>query len=756
MSTKNTSTQGNIGLVLSGLIFVSISLIFLISLASFDANDPSYNNSTNNLPNNYIGSFGSHSSDLFLQLFGVGAYFIVLVPLIWGIQNITRYKGYSFFIKFISYIISIISFLSIISSFTPSKEWIFVSYGGSFGNLIYIFLTNLQLSYMFYIQLISFFIFFYFALGFKLSTWKNTILAIFSSIKYVLNKIFFTIKTIFKLFKLIINVILKLKPKKSLAGNDEFPLIDNNQNLIAEPNTSIAAKTSPAKTKASSIIKTQEKFNLPNSDLLNKVNLSKNKANFSKKLLEENAIELAKTLNDFGVKGEIIGVYPGPVVTLYELEPAAGIKSSRIIGLADDIARTMRATSARISVIPGKNSIGIELPNEAREIVYLRELIEDKNYTDANKKLPLILGKNISGQAVITDLASMPHLLVAGTTGSGKSVAINTMILSLLYKLTPEECKFIMVDPKMLELSVYDGIPHLLAPVVTEANKAVTALKWVVREMENRYRLMSNLSVRNIEGYNHKINEAKKKNIALERKVQTGFNPETGKPIYETIEIEKKPMPFIVVIVDEMADLMIVAGKEIEGSIQRLAQMARAAGIHLIMATQRPSVDVITGVIKANFPTRISFHVTSKVDSRTILGEMGAEQLLGKGDMLYMSGGSKIKRVHGPFVDDSEVENVVKFLKSQSTPEYSVDITEESDDNIINTASSNEVDELYQQAVELVIREQKASTSFLQRYFKIGYNRAATIIEQMEKNAIISPANHVGRREILVGRTNEK
>ena len=453
---------------------------------------------------------------------------------------------------------------------------------------------------------------------------------------------------------------------------------------------------------------------------------------------------------------------PGPVVTLYELEPAPGIKSSRVIGLADDIARSMSAIACRVAVVPGRNAIGIELPNAKRETVYLREILASRDFETTKAKLALALGKTIGGEPVIADLAKMPHLLVAGTTGSGKSVAINTMILSLLYRLTPDECRLIMIDPKMLELSVYDGIPHLLTPVVTDPKKAVVALKWTVREMEDRYRKMSKLGVRNIEGFNQRVAQAEAKGERISRTVQTGFDRETGEAIYETEELDLEPMPFIVVIIDEMADLMMVAGKDIEGAVQRLAQMARAAGIHVIMATQRPSVDVITGTIKANFPTRISFQVTSKIDSRTILGEQGAEQLLGMGDMLYMAGGGRIQRVHGPFVADDEVEKIVGHLKLQGVPEYLDAITEDDDEDDEDAeggarggggaAGGNleDSDDPYDQAVAVVLRDGKASTSYIQRRLAIGYNRAASIIERMEKEGIVGPANHAGKREILV------
>ncbi|MBT9370626.1 DNA translocase FtsK [Rhizobium sp. CSW-27] len=496
-------------------------------------------------------------------------------------------------------------------------------------------------------------------------------------------------------------------------------------------------------------------FQLPSVHLLSEPRNVVRDATLSADALEQNARILEGVLEDFGVKGEIIHVRPGPVVTLYELEPAPGIKSSRVIGLADDIARSMSAIAARVAVVPGRNAIGIELPNQSRETVFLRELIGSGDFDASKAKLAMALGKTIGGEPVIADLAKMPHLLVAGTTGSGKSVAINTMILSLLYRLTPEQCRLIMIDPKMLELSVYDGIPHLLSPVVTDPKKAVVALKWTVREMEERYKKMSKIGVRNIDGFNSRVEQALARGEVLTRTVQTGFDRQTGEAIYETEEFDLKPMPYIVVIIDEMADLMMVAGKDIEGAVQRLAQMARAAGIHVIMATQRPSVDVITGTIKANFPTRISFQVTSKIDSRTILGEQGAEQLLGMGDMLYMAGGGRIQRVHGPFVSDNEVEDIVSYLKTQGAPQYLDAITADEDDDEdgggpAGTGNLSDSDDPYDQAVAIVLRDGKASTSYIQRRLGIGYNRAASLIERMEQEGIISPANHAGKREILV------
>lgn len=494
-------------------------------------------------------------------------------------------------------------------------------------------------------------------------------------------------------------------------------------------------------------------FELPELSYMAEPPATKTAREHMPELLEENARLLEGVLEDFGVRGDIINVRPGPVVTLYELEPAPGIKSSRVIGLADDIARSMSAISARVAVVPGRNAIGIELPNKTRETVYLREMLGSADFEKFKGKLPLCLGKTIGGEPVIADLARMPHLLIAGTTGSGKSVAINTFILSLLYRWTPKECRMIMIDPKMLELSIYDGIPHLLTPVVTDPSKAVTALKWAVREMEDRYKKMSKIGVRNIDGFNQRVAETKAKGEVITRTVQTGFNKDTGEAVFESEEFDLEPLPFIVVIVDEMADLMMVAGKDIEGAIQRLAQMARAAGIHLIMATQRPSVDVITGTIKANFPTRISFQVTSKIDSRTILGEQGAEQLLGMGDMLYMAGGGRTKRLHGPFVADGEVETIVNHLKLQGSPEYLENVTEEDEEggDVAGSNLGNSGDELYDKAVNIVLDDRKASTSYIQRRLSIGYNRAATIIERMEKEGVISPANHAGKREILVG-----
>ncbi|WP_193185169.1 DNA translocase FtsK [Nisaea sediminum] len=557
---------------------------------------------------------------------------------------------------------------------------------------------------------------------------------------------------------------LSSTPRKAPEVESSAPVLKAMPEEAAAPRKAAPAKK-PAKAsvaQASLDLPNAGDYELPAMDLL--AEAQEGAAGPAPEALQENARMLESVLGDFGVKGEIGKIRHGPVVTLYELEPAPGTKSSRVIGLSDDIARSMSAVSVRVAVVPGRNVIGIELPNARRDTVYLREILESDIYERSGAKLGIALGKDIGGTPVVTDLARMPHLLIAGTTGSGKSVAVNTMILSLLYRHAPESCRMIMIDPKMLELSIYDGIPHLLSPVVTDPKKAVVALKWTVREMESRYRAMSKLGVRNIDGYNARLAEARKKGEVLKRRVQTGFDSETGKPVFEEEPLDLTPLPYIVVVIDEVADLMLVAGKDIEGAVQRLAQMARAAGIHVIMATQRPSVDVITGTIKANFPTRISFQVTSKIDSRTILGEQGAEQLLGQGDMLYMAGGGRITRVHGPFVSDEEVEDVVRHLRAQGEPEYNDSVTEDDgeggeggfgDLSGLTGGNTDSGDALYDQAVAIVAREGKASTSFIQRHLKIGYNRAATLIERMEADGVISQANHVGKREVLVRNPNE-
>ncbi len=570
--------------------------------------------------------------------------------------------------------------------------------------------------------------------------------------------------------------VVKPKPRSRVEETTKRDIVDEVEDEVQSVSTGaisipvVTQKAATPKTPPKRVDQAQqnlelnnegEDWQLPSVGMIAEVPKDSACATLNEDALRKNAELLQTVLSDFNIKGDIVSIKPGPVVTLYELEPAPGTKSSKVISLSDDIARSMSAISVRCAVVPGRNVIGIELPNKTRQTVFMRDMLESRHYDKSSAKLPLILGKDIGGQAILADLSKMPHLLVAGTTGSGKSVAVNTMIMSLLYRLSPEQCRFIMIDPKMLELSVYDDIPHLLSPVVTEPGKAIVALKWAVHEMENRYRNMSKLGVRNIEGYNQRIRDALKNGEEIMHKVQTGFDPESGAPVFEDHPLTLKELPYIVIIVDEFADLMLVAGKDVENAIQRLAQMARAAGLHLIMATQRPSVDVITGVVKANFPTRISFQVTSKIDSRTILGDAGAEQLLGMGDMLYMAPGGRITRVHGPFVSDEDVEKTTNFLKAQGTPAYIDDVTSEEadfgDSDVMNamfggsdSGDGEKVDELYDKAVAVIAREGKVSTSFIQRHLQIGYNRAARIVEEMERQGVISPANATGKRNILI------
>lgn len=719
--------------IIKAIALLSLSVFFSLVFFSYDIEDPSFDRATNLVPKNLAGYIGAYIADPIMQLFNYGILVIIIVPLCWAyIYLINKKVTYKFF-RIISTIIALFSLTLLIDA----------------GVVAYLIMPKLNI-YASPVQIkliitVIFLLSLYYAIALSINIWLkifNYVFTLVSKLKIIFLK--FKAKEI-KEYKAVNNEKSRVTP----VFSDKITKNIEEKNDIKDIDIPVTVKK-PTKSQEISYVNSQG-FTLPSTNLLNEFSINKDGIAQNNAAIKKNKEELKQVLEDFGVTGELIGAYAGPVVTLYELEPLAGTKSSRVIGLADDIARSMRAISARIAVIPGQNAIGIELPNKQRETVFLRELLEAAEYRDKGYDLPIILGKDIAGNIIVVDLARMPHLLVAGTTGSGKSVAINTMILSLLYSLSPEQCKFIMVDPKMLELSVYDGIPHLLTNVVTEPGKAVVALKWVVKEMENRYRLMSNLSVRNIHNYNERIKEAIKKGEVIERTIQTGFDVDTGRPKIEQVPHDMKILPFIVVIVDEMADLMMVAGKDIEVSIQRLAQMARAAGIHIIMATQRPSVDVITGVIKANFPTRISFQVTSKIDSRTILGEQGAEQLLGKGDMLYMAGGSKITRIHGPFVADTEVEKVVAYLKSQERPEYMVDITtEEQAFNFGDSGGSNSEDELFKEAVQIIQREGKASTSFIQRCLKIGYNRAANIMEQMERDGLVSKPNHVGKREILM------
>ncbi len=755
--------------VLAGLALSMLAFYLLICLATYNQADPSLNRAADAPVTNAGGYTGALVADLTLQVLGLASCLLVLVPAAWGLKMMRGHRVPHLWLRFSLLIVSLVLSASLLALVEPPLSWPIASgFGGSIGALLHDWFYQLFKSELFILAVATVtLVMVSLAFGMSWSEWK----ALGGGMK--------------KAFLFVSGVILSIAHRRRSMDEDyedrpswlsRLPFWGRRQRYIYDddddedddeeeyeerserikPQPRVSGKTlrSPERS-AQTVPRTQATFalsqgnyELPSIKLLSNAPRAR-KNNVSETALMQNAKLLESVLQDFGVHGDITEIRPGPVVTLYELEPAPGTKTSRVIGLSDDIARSMSAVSARIAVIPGRNAIGIELPNSTRETVFLREMLESEAFDAAEAKLPLALGKDIGGAPIIVDLARMPHLLVAGTTGSGKSVAINTMIMSLVYRLTPDECKFIMIDPKMLELSVYDSIPHLLAPVVTEPGKAVVALKWTVKEMESRYRLMSSLGVRNIEGYNKKIREAKAKGNTLTRTVQTGFNPDTGEPIIEEQPLDMNELPFIVVVVDEMADLMIVAGKDIEGSIQRLAQMARAAGIHIIMATQRPSVDVITGVIKANFPTRISFQVTSRIDSRTILGDQGAEQLLGQGDMLYMAGGGRITRIHGPFVSDKEVEQVAEHLREQGSPTYLEDVTRDEEEGGL-LGDDGERDELYQQAVMIVSRDRKASTSYLQRCLKIGYNKAATIIEQMERDGIVGPANHVGKREVLV------
>lgn len=709
---------------LFGLGFIAFSLSLLPSLLTHTAEDSSWNLAIDSEIQNCLGTFGAITSDLFLQSFGYLSYLFPFCCLGFGVFLFTRPKGFSLFLRSLLFI----------------SGWIFLSAGAAYWE---------QGGAVGYLLAKKIFLFPFSSLGIALTLLglSITFLLFASGLRFSHpRRVLAFIKSSIRAFR-------------AFFARSPSPLDEDIQEIPQDTSVRLREYVKPkvkkgaTKTEAPSKVSiTEEPYQLPPLELLYLPKHFSQKIVVDEYTLQSTAETLESVLKEYGIYGEIVSVKPGPVVTLYELEPAPGLKSSRVIGLADDIARSMSAVSARVAVIPGKNVIGIELPNKTRETVHLRDLLSTPDYEKSNTQLTLILGKDISGSPIIADLSRMPHLLIAGTTGSGKSVGVNAMILSLIYRLPPERCKFIMIDPKMLELSIYDGIPHLLSPVVTDPKKAIVALRWVVREMESRYQAMSKLSVRNIEGYNQRIFEAKSRGDVISRRVQTGFDPETGQPIFEDQPLPMEPLPFIVVVVDEMADLMLVAGKDIEAAVQRLAQMARAAGIHLIMATQRPSVDVITGTIKANFPTRVSFQVTSKIDSRTILGEQGAEQLLGQGDMLYMAAGGRISRVHGPYVGDADVEKVVAFLKSQSEPTYIEEITIDNSSPEFNLDGEEEEGDnaLYQQALAIVYRERKASTSFIQRHLRIGYNRAARLVDQMEQDGIVSPANHSGKREVLV------
>ena len=764
-----------------GLMFLVVAVLLAVAMVSYNRADPSWNHAVDALPTNVLGFAGASLADVLFQTFGAAAALLPLILLDWAVRLLLGRGLAWFWLRFIlvppALVLGALA-LAIVPA--PSGWPVAAGLGGFAGRLGLKILDQAgaaaPLAAMAAAALVGLLLLY--VMGFSVDGWPRAAAArTRPSMRAAPRRP----SLVSRLVSLVAMrglwsglfsrgareegeraTSLRREPSLSAGVVDDGdeseaqPVVQTMARRRSPPADVVRPKPGPGRREparqAALDLGPADRHLLPPLDLLTAPPTVKAAA-INEEALQQNARLLESVLEDFGVRGQIVKVRPGPVVTLYELEPAPGIKASRIMGLADDIARSMSAISARVAVIPGRNVIGIELPNSKAETVYLRELLGADAYERSAARLMLVLGKDIGGGPVIADLARMPHLLIAGTTGSGKSVGINTMILSILYRMPPEQCRFIMIDPKMLELSVYDGIPHLLCPVVTEPRKAVVALKWTVREMENRYRAMSKLGVRNIEGYNQRLAEAAAKGEQLLRKVQTGYDPDSGQPIFEEQPLETTPLPLIIVVVDEMADLMLVAGKDIEAAIQRLAQMARAAGIHIVMATQRPSVDVITGTIKANFPTRISFQVTSKIDSRTILGEAGAEQLLGRGDMLYMAGGGRISRVHGPFVSDQEVEAVVTFLKNHGQPPiYIDDITEDEESGAEmfgGEEGGGSGDALYDQAVALVCRERKASTSFVQRHLQIGYNRAARIIERMETEGVVSSANHVGKREVL-------
>ena len=714
-----------------------LALFLIILLVSFNVNDNSFFKFDSEAKKtfNLIGPVGAFLSDLLLKSFGITAYLLPFTLIVWSI-NFLKNKVAVNWIK-----VSSLPFLLVFSSMslslmTNENDLIYPDSLNGFlgiGLSEYIFSIistnksiNLNRDVLLIIYFFIFVIMVYLTLGLKIFTYFAILTVPFS----------YLIKWI--------NVLISY----SLGKRFQIPSFFNK----AKTKSNIRSTSNTRSTKKKKLLNVDYVF--PSIDFLELPEQNNNVDSENFKNSERDKSMLKNVLEDFNVKGNISSVKNGPVVTLYELNPAPGTKTSTVIGLSDDIARSMSSVSSRISAIPGRDAIGIEIPNRKIKTVFLRELIDSEEYKNTNHILPLVLGKNILGKPVIVDLAKMPHLLVAGTTGSGKSVGINAMILSLLFHSAPEDCRLILVDPKMLELSVYQDIPHLLTEVVTDPKKAIVALKWAVKEMEKRYQLMSQLGVRDIESYNERIKLALEKGEIIEKDIQVGFDPETGNPVLEKQNLDLKTFPKIVLVVDELADLMITAGREIEAAIQRLSQMARAAGIHLIVATQRPSVDVITGTIKSNFPSRVSYQVTSKIDSRTILGEQGGEQLLGKGDLLITMVGQRLLRVHGPFVKTHEVESVVNHLKKQGEPEYLETITQDLDTSDDLNLSFESNDEFYNQAVAIVCREKKASTSFLQRHLQIGYNRAARIIEKMEHDGIVSPANHVGRREVLVGKNS--
>lgn len=764
----------------AGLVLLLVAIAFVLSLLTYAPDDPNFNHATAKAPENLLGVPGAYVAEFSLQTLGIVAGLFAIVLVSWSWRLVSDRRIPRFWLRLALLPVALILGAVAIASVLPPEIWpLTVGLGGLIGNILGDQMVEIGQTYLPAVPPILYSIAlgvfgllaFLISMALSVDEWN----AMTRSGGVLIVRMFRTINTLAHAGEWL-DTRKQSRTKLGDSLNRQEPVFKraakDDADALAHEDLTEEAKPVPQSAKSSRRVQKRlakpkpskradaerqpaldlvpsNEYQLPSLSLLSTPPASKSSRAINDDALEQNARLLESVLAEFGVKGQISEVRPGPVVTLYELQPAPGTKTSRVISLADDIARSMSAISARIAVVQGKNAIGIELPNSDREAVHLRELLSSAAYESTAANLTLALGKDIGGNPVIVDLARMPHLLVAGTTGSGKSVGINSMILSLLYRLPPDQCKLILIDPKMLELSVYDGIPHLLTPVVTEAGKAVVALKWTVREMENRYRAMSQLGVRNITGYNQRLAEAIAKGEQIKRTVQTGFDAETGEPVFEDQELDLQPLPYIVVVVDEMADLMLVAGKDIEGAIRRLAQMARAAGIHLIMATQRPSVDVITGTIKANFPSRISFQVTSKIDSRTILDEQGAEQLLGAGDMLYQASGGRVQRIHGPYVSDKEVEKIAAALRKQGRPEYLDAVTQDVEASFESEENSSG-DELYDQAVALVMRENRASTSFIQRHLQIGYNRAARIIEQMEAQGIVTPANRTGKREVLL------
>ena len=753
---KKPSLISNIAWRIFGALLIIFCITMLISSFSYHADDPSFNLATFKDPENLLGRFGAFLASISVGGFGGALCIFLIAPIIWGYVLLRGFEIFLPIYRVLALIIGTIllsTFLALISNYITPHEIggivgsFFAQKSMIFTNTIYN--TPYTLLIVAPIFLILAFMAFNFTTGITYKSWYNVIKTAALAVAAFFSTIYNGIKYLFSKHpkKTVREKRGKTKGLAEPKTRKEPTLVEDKHKEKAEKKA-METTSKKAKEKAGD-------YEYPDVSLISKPIVKVSNTAISQKELDATARDLETVLQEFGVNGEIVRVRPGPVVTLYELEPAPGTKTARVIGLADDIARSMSVSSVRIAVVSGSNTIGIEMPNPKRETVWLRELFEDEKFQTTKNALNIVLGKNIGGENIYADLAKMPHLLVAGTTGSGKSVGVNQMILSLLFKMRPDECKFVMIDPKMLEFSMYNGIPHLLTPVITDPAKAVVGLKWAVKEMEDRYRSMADINVRNITGYNQKLKELKEKGEAIKRTVQTGFDAESGRPVFEEQELDLTPLPYIVIVVDEMADLMLVAGKEVEAAIQRLAQMARAAGIHLIMSTQRPSVDVITGTIKANFPTRISFQVTSKIDSRTILGEQGAEQLLGRGDMLYMPAGQRPLRIHGSFVDDPEIEHVVAFLKKQKAPEYISEVTagdlNDKDQGPLfdKGAFGGGDDDIYSQAVAIVQNDKKASTSYLQRKLRIGYNKAASIIDKMEEEGIITKADHVGRREVI-------